>query len=168
MASEHSDGGWTWAAMEPEPTDQERQLYDMFCIEYLVDNNATAAASRCGFQAGFAAEYGKLFFSRSYVQRRLAELRRKEADTAADRTYDHSMSIATLRQIASDSAQKASARVAAVRQLAMIRGFNAPVKAQVDLNTRAGVMQVPAVASLDEWEAAATASQTALAEASRI
>jgi len=78
------------------------------------------------------------------------------------------MSIATLRQIATDSFQKGSARVAAVRELAAIRGFHAPVKSQVDLNTRTGVMQVPAVASLDEWEAAATASQNALAEASRV
>ncbi len=169
MASEgNMDGGWTWAAMEPEPTEQERQLFDQFCIEYLVDHNATLAASRCGFQSGFAVEYGRLFLSRSYVQRRLAELKRKDADTAADRTYDHSMSIATLRQIATDGAQKGSARVAAVRQLAMIRGFNAPVKTQVDLNTRAGVMQVPAVADLEAWEAAATASQSALEEASRV
>lgn len=161
---------WTWAAMEPEPTAQERNLYDLFAQEYLRDNNATLAASRCGFQAGFADEYGKRLITKSYVQKRIAALRMHKADSREDKEFDHSLAITNLRTIAADPYQKGSARVAAIRQLSAIRGFNAPTKSQVELNggSRGGVVLLPGIASLDDWEAAATASQQALAEASRV
>lgn len=155
--------------MEPPPTDRERALYDKFADEYLVDQNATLAASRCGFQAGFAVEYGKQLSTKAYIQRRIAELRRRPADTKADREYDRTLSINTLRSIASDPYQKGSARVAAVRELNAMHGFHAPTKSQLDINgARGGVVLLPGIAKLEDWEAAAEASQSALAEASRV
>jgi len=155
--------------MEPPPTDRERELYDKFAAEYLVDQNATLAASRCGFQAGFAVEYGKQLSTKSYVQRRIAELRRRPADSKADRDYDRTLNINTLRSIASDPYQKGSARVAAVRELNAMHGFHAPTKTQVDVNgARGGVVLLPGIAKLEDWQAAAIASQDALAEASRV
>lgn len=155
--------------MEPPPTDRERELYDKFAEEYLVDQNATLAASRCGFQAGFAIEYGKQLSTKSYVQRRIAELRRRAVDTKADRDYDRTLNVNTLRSIASDPYQKGSARVAAVRELNAMHGFHAPTKSQIDINgSRGGVVLLPGIAKLEEWEALATQSQDALAEASRV
>lgn len=159
---------WTWSAMEPEPTEQERQLYDQFVDELLVDNNITQAASRCGFQAGFAEEYGKRFYRLSYVQRRLAELRRKDVDSAKDIDYDKACTVNTLRRVMMDDYQRGAARVAAARALSAIRGFDAPVKAQMDINARGGVVLLPGIASLDDWETAARDSQRHLADESRV
>jgi phage terminase small subunit len=168
MASENNAETWTWVAMEPEPTEQERALLDLFCQEYLRDSNTTQAASRCGFQAGFAEQYGQRFFARSYVQRRLAPLREAHVDEKHERQYDTRAVKTILREIMLNPYQRPAARVAAAAKMASIYGMDAPVKSQVDINQRGGVMQVPGIASLDDWEAAAQASQTALAEASRV
>lgn len=155
--------------MEPPPTDRERELYDRFAAEYLYDQNATLAASRCGFQAGFAVEYGKQLITKSYVQRKIAELRLRPADSKADRDFDRTLTVNTYRSIAADPYQKGAARVAAAAKLALLHGFNAPTKAQLDINaSRGGVVLLPGIAKLEDWEAAAAASQAALAEASRV
>lgn len=160
---------WTWATMEPEPTDDERKLYDLFVQQYLLDGSTTLAASRCGFQAGFAEEWGKELFRKSYVQRQIVALGQlRKQDTQQDAEYDHSMSISVLRSIATNPMARESARVAAVRQIAAMRGFNAPIKTQNDDGARGGLVFLPGVISLDEWEAEARASQDALAEASRV
>lgn len=155
--------------MEPPPTDRERELFDRFAEELLRDENPTLAASRCGFQAGFAIEYGKQLNAKSYVQRKVAELRSMRKDTKGDREYDHKLVVNTLRSVASDPYQKASARVQAAARLALLHGFNAPTKTQLDINgSRGGVVLLPGIAKLEDWEAAAVASQDALAEASRV
>ena len=161
---------WTWAALEPEPTESERALYDMFAQEYLRDTNATLAASRCGFQAGFAEDFGKRLFTKSYVQKKLAALKLVKADTKSDTEYDHSLVINNLRAIAADPYQTGAARVAAAKQLSAIRGFNAPTRAQVELNgaARGGVVLLPGIAKLEDWEDDAIRSQQSLAEESRV
>lgn len=162
------NSAWTWAAMEPAPTEAELQLYELFCQEYLVDRNPTLAASRCGFMAEMAEEYGKRMFRKSYVQKRLRVLRSLDVTSTANVDYDRSLVIDTCRAVAADPAMKSSARIAAARELASIRGFHAPAKTQVDLNSRGGIVMLPGIANLEDWEAAAQRSQTALAEASRV
>lgn len=168
MASEDNTDTWTWMAMEPEPTEQERALLDLFCQEYLRDGVAAQAASRCGFGAAFADEYGKRFIQKSYVQRRLSQLRETDTDAKHERKYDTRAIKTVLREIMLNPYQKPAARVAAAARMASFYGMDAPVKTQMDINQRGGVMQVPGIAKLDDWEAAAQASQTALAEASRV
>ena len=170
MASDNDTvDAWTWAAMEPPPTDKERELYDRFAEEFIVDQNATLAASRCGFQAGFAVDYGKLLITKAYVQRKISALRMRPPDTKADREYDRTLTINTLRSVAADPYQKGAARVAAASKLALLHGFNAPTRSQVDINgSRGGVVVLPGIASIDEWEKAAEASQKQLAEDSRV
>lgn len=168
MAStDNTTDSWTWAAMEPEPTEQERALYDTFCAEFLVDRSPIKAASRCGFQASFAADYGKILFQKSYVQRRLAAMEAIKPDTRKEREYDAVNTKARLRAIINDDLQKASARVAAARELNAMHGFHAPTKIDVNSANKGGVMVLP-VGSAADWEAAAKASQQALMDASRV
>lgn len=168
MASEDDAMTWTWTALEPPPTDQERALYDLFCQEFMIDGDRTLAASRCGFQTAFAAEFGERIYQKSYVQRRLGVMRAAPAISKEHVEYDHTVSINVLRQVATNAREKGSARVNAVRALAAIRGFNAPVKSSMDVNARGGVIMVPGIANLEAWEAAAQNSQQALADASRV
>lgn len=162
MASEDTTDSWTWAAMEPEPTEKERALYDLFCHEFLVDRNHTRAAMRCGFQAGFAADYGKLLFQKSYVQRRLAALERAKPNEQAEREFDAVNTRARLRSIVNDETQRASARVSAAAELNRMHGLHAPTKLNVN-QRQSGVMLMP-VMSLDEWERDAVESQRKLME----
>jgi hypothetical protein len=159
---------WAWAAMEPEPTEHERALYDVFCQEYLVDLDVVRAASRCGFQAGFAADYGRMLYQKSYVQKKIAELQRSKLDEKDEREFDAINIRARLRSIINDQNQKASARVAAARELNAMHGLHHQEKAASDVGQRAGIVLLPSIANLSEWEAAATASQSALTEESRV
>jgi hypothetical protein len=154
--------------MEPEPTEHERALYDIFCEEYLVDLDATRAASRCGFQAGFARDYGQMLFTKSYVQKKIAALQRAKLDEKDERAFDAINIRARLRAIINDDRQKASARVAAARELNTMHGLHNQEKQSSDVGQRGGIVLLPSIANLTEWEAAATASQSALAEESRV
>jgi hypothetical protein len=165
MAAETENNAWTWAALEPEPTEAERKLYETFCFEFLVDRNPTRAASRCGFQAGFAVEYGRTLLTKSYVQRRIAELERHSTDPKKEKEFDAINTRARLRAIINDEAQKASARVSAARELNAMHGLHAPTR--VDLNAGAGGAILVPVMGLDDWERAAQASQGKLMEATR-
>lgn len=169
MASNQSfpNDAWTWAALEPEPTDNERALFERFAYEYLVDRDPARAASRCGFQAAFALEYGRQLLTRSYVQRRLAELERTPVDPKGEREVDAMMTKARLRAIRDDAGQKASARVAASRELNAMHGLHAPTKIDLKAQHKGGVMMLP-VMSMEEWEAAAQASQSKLIEDSKV
>lgn len=168
MASLDQPDSWTWAALEPEPTESEKNLFETFCREYLVDRSYTRAASRCGFQVQFAQEYGKLIFGRSYVQRRLAEMERQRPNEKQEKEFDAINTRARLRAIINDESQKASARVAAARELNAMHGLHAATKINMNTTTRnSGVIVVP-VGSLDEWEKMATASQQKLIEESRV
>jgi hypothetical protein len=55
-----------------------------------------------------------------------------------------------------------AARVAALARLAAIYDLEAPKKTKIDIEHRGGVMRAPGVANLEDWEAAAVASQEAL------
>lgn len=158
---------WTWAAMEPEPTEQERALYERFCQEFLIDRDATLAAMRCGFQVGMAPDYGKILFSKSYVQRRLAVLEHTPANAKEERDWDAVNIKSRLRGILNNARERGSTRVAAARELNAMLGLHANPRVDNKAAHRGGVMVVP-VGSLAEWEQAAQASQQALIDASRV
>lgn len=155
--------------MEPEPTDTERKLLDLFCEEYLVDMDTTRAASRCGFQDGFAKDYGIRFFNKSYVQKRIAALQRAKLDERKEREFDAINTRARLRAIINDNYAKPAARVAAARELNAMHGLRGQTGGPAqNTGQRGGIVLLPAIANMDEWEKAAQASQSALAEASRV
>jgi len=155
--------------MEPEPVGQEREVLDRFCAEYMIDGDYVAAAFRVGFQDGFAQQYGKQFLNRSYVQRRLRAMKDTKPVSAKD--TDEYMKQAVARrmyEIAMDPLSKRSDAVRAAQRLATLHAWDQPAqRATVGAGHASGVIVVP-VGSLDEWEAAATASQNKLIEDSRV
>jgi Terminase small subunit len=161
--NQNPDAGaaWAWAAMEPEPTDEDRKLLDLFCQEYLVDESATKAASRCGFQAGFAEQYGALFITKSYVQRRLVALRHAKVDEKAREQYDKRVVMNVLREVASNQMQRASARVAAAGRMASILGMDAPKKGA---SAASGKVLVMPYLSREDWEQQVPIRQAKLQE----
>lgn len=169
MGPNQSDG-WSgpWAHLEPEFTEQEKALRDRFVEEYLVDFSPLNAARRVGFAAVFAEQWAKKLMGESYVRKRMEDYKHRtniDEDTRDD--YDRRRVRAQLMREAHDAFSTGSARVAALGKLMSLLDMDSPLKVDSNVTHRGGVMMVPAIAGLDEWERAAMASQQELVKQAR-
>lgn len=143
---------------------RQKALRDLFVAEYLVDYNQVKAAMRCGFPREFAVQYATQFMEEAYVAKKITQLEMTPADPAAELAYNQQRIKQQLMREAHYKGPGSShaARVTALTTLAKLNGMEPVKKTEIDLKHRGGVMQVPGVADLDGWEAAAVASQEAL------
>lgn len=169
--SEEIAGFWAEEAMAQDLSPKEKELRDKFVDEYLIDFDQTAAAIRIGFSASFAQTYAEKFMTEPYVrkaiairQHAMAEDDKIEADQDRRRIRAALMREAHYRGPGSSHA----ARVSALAKLASIRDMDAPTKIKSELTMRGGVMMVPGIANLEDWEKAAQASQTDLQKDSNL
>lgn len=154
-----------FTGVDDAPSDpRQKALHDLFISEYLIDFNATDAAQRCGFAREFAIEYGQRLMASSYVMRRIKELQLMKVDEAVDSEFNKTRIKSALIREAHyhGPGSSQSARVAALTQLAKLYGMEAPKKSESTVTHRGGVMAVPCIAKLDEWEAVAEKSQKEL------
>jgi hypothetical protein len=158
----------------PEPqalTEREQALRNLFVAEYLVDFDQTAAAMRCGFNRQFAIEYGTKFMAEPYVLKKINSVKFQDVDVPEDQDdYDAKRVRSALMLEAHYRGPGSShaARVAALAKLASLIGMDKPIKTEQTVNHRGGVMAVPGIASLDDWEKAASESQDALVKDARL
>lgn len=156
---------WEWAVMEPELSEREKALRDMFVNELLVDESRPVeAAMRCGFQAAFAKDYAQRFLNESYVQQRLEAVRHLKADPKTADEYDLADVRSSLRREMKNQFGTPAARVAAAVKLQeMIERDRERREAEKPNNgLRGGVLLVPMIASIDNWEEVAMRSQAKL------
>lgn len=160
-----TESTWAWAMMEKPLSDRERALRDLFVNEYLKDRNVVLAAMRCGFGQAFAKEWGTKLYAESYVQKRIDYLQ-NHAPVDEERLLEYDRRrIETMLFEAAASPYSTGPQVSALKLLATIKGMNTnTLNLNADVRHRGGVMLVPAIANLDEWEKAAIASQQALME----
>ena len=160
-----------WGPVEPfyqsALTDGERLLRKEFVKQYMHDRNPYAAALRCGFMACFANEYSRRFMEEGYVLQLIQDAEQNTGDKKKEREANERAVEANLLQIAKDGTMSSASRVAACAKLSVIYGMDAPLKTQHDINHRGGVMMVPAIADVDDWEKAAMTSQELLAKNAR-
>lgn len=166
------DPGFQLPTELPKPDDmnpREKALRDMFVSEFLVDYDQVKAAMRCGFNRQFAQEYAQRFMDEPYVQKRINEVRFMKTEEKATEDYDKARIRTSLMAEAHYHGPGSSqaARVAALGKLATLYGMEAPKKIDANVNHRGGVMAVPGIASLDDWEQQASASQDTLVEHAR-
>lgn len=162
---------WTKSiTYEGDLTQDEMQLRDAVVSEYLHDRDWTAACKRLGMSSALALDYGRRFSEDAYVQRKLKEVEQAKA-TAPDITKKQELELEKQRIIEGlkDEAyyrgpgSSQAARVAAFKQLCSIFGFEAPKQAAVSV-TATGVMMVPMMGSMEDWEKMASESQSKLQE----
>lgn len=111
--------------MEPELSEQEKALRDLFVREYVKDFDPFQACLRVGFQAAFAVEYAKRFMSEAYVQRKIADLQRATPENEdAQAKQDKALVLSVLRQAAQNGPY--ASRVQAAAKLATIYGLDRP------------------------------------------
>jgi hypothetical protein len=161
---QQKDSMWAWAMMEPELSEREKALRDKFCEEYIKDENEYKACSRVGFAAAFVPEMAKLFMRESYVTKKIRAMQEEQLhgpEKDAKQTA-RDIAISVYKEVALNKFEKGAARVAAASGLVNLHGIAAPTKSQVDVNHRGGVLMVPAIASLNDWESIAMATQRGL------
>lgn len=160
--SEETVGFWAEEARAQDLSPREKELRDKFVSEYLLDFDQTAAAIRVGFSASFAGTYAEKFMTEPYVRKQIADMQNALAeDEKLEAELDRRRIRAGLLREAHYRGPGSShaARVAALGKLASIRDMDSPLKIKSDVTHRGGVMMVPGIASLEEWEAAAQKSQ---------
>lgn len=165
MAGNESASLWDLLVMQPEMSPQEKMLRDKFVDEYLKDFDAWASAIRLGFLKSVAPQYAQMLLEEPYVRREITrrQLERKELPKEAEEE-DRRITRAALMKEAHyhGPGSTHSARVQALAKLCTILDMDAAVKVKSEVLHRGGVMMIPAIANLDEWERAASASQDAL------
>ena len=148
-------------------TAQERELRDMFVREYLKDHDYRGAAIRTGFLPQFADQYAKQFAEDPYVRKQIdMEMTRpltKEEEAEHERVMKRIID-ARLLKAACYEGHGAShgARVSALSKLATIYGMDAPLKVEQTIQHKGGVMMVPGIAAVEDWETLALKSQEKL------
>lgn len=152
-----------WVHMEPEFTEQEKAVRNRFVDEYLVDFSPLNAARRVGFSNAFAEQYAKRFMQEAYVRNRIEAMKHKtNVDEEALEEYDKRRIRQQLMREAHDQFNTGAARVAALSKLMSLYGMDAPLKMKQEIEHRGGVMMVPAIANLNDWERTAMTSQQKL------
>lgn len=165
MEPSSTEGGKlpAWLVKEPPLNDQERALRDQFVEEYMFDTDGVKACQRLGFSISFAEQYALTFLSESYVQQRIrARTLAAAPDPERQRGTDEMQVRAVLMRWA--NCDHGPTAVAAARQLCAMFGFDNKTREEEDDAALGGVMVVPGIASIEEWEKTAMASQQQLSE----
>lgn len=169
MAENESGRYWDPLVMQSELSPQEKILRDRYVSEYLLDFDAWAAAVRTGFLRSVAAEYAALFMQEPYVQQQIAaRLHAEEADpkTALKRKRKQTEVDLIREAHYRGPGSSHSARVQALAKLCNLYDMESATKIKKEVTHKGGVMRVPAIANIDQWEKEAMDAQQKLIESS--
>lgn len=156
---------WDEEARTPELSPPEKAVRDKFVKEYLLDYDQKAAAIRCGYGESFASTYADKFMKEPYV---LQQIKRTELAFAEDADAEEEDTKRVIRAALLREAHyrgpgsSHSARVNALAKLAVIHDMEGTTKEGETVGSRSGVMEVPGIASAENWEATAAAAQKKL------
>lgn len=159
---------YTELLKQPELSKAEKKLRDDFVAQYFIDFNPTLAAQRIGFMRSFAEEYGKKFMEEPYVAKKVAEFYRRKDE---DEEHEEELDKRTIRRRLMKEAvyygpgSSHAARVSALSQLKALYGMDREKTQKHEVTHRGGVMMVPGISAVEDWEKEATESQRSLASA---
>lgn len=145
---------------------EEKALRDLFVTEFLVDFDQIKAAQRCGFNWQFAVEYARKFMAEPYVQQRISQLqslmpRNEEELLKYNKRRIQERLLFEAHYQGPGSSQ--AARVAALKALSDMYGMGSVAQARTAGANQAGlaggVMVVPEIANVDDWESQAMQNQ---------
>jgi hypothetical protein len=145
----------------------EKALRNEFVKQYLIDFDEFKACLRLGFNRAFAEQWATTFMSEPYVQKKISEQTLQTPDDEQKQEEaDKQLTLAVLRQAAQHGPY--SSRVAAAAKLAAILGMDKPIQSSLEITNRGGVMVVPGIGNVDDWEEEAVRSQEELIAAARL
>jgi len=101
-----------------------------------------------------------------YVQARIMEQTLETPDDEVEQErLDKELTLSVLREAAQRGPY--SSRVAAAAKLAAILGMDKPVASTLEISNRGGVMVVPGIGNVDDWEQTAVKAQQDLIDAAQ-
>lgn len=156
---------WDSEAKVSELSPHEKSVRDRFVKEYLLDYDQKAAAIRCGYGESFAGTYAEKFMNEPYV---LQQIKRTELAFAEDVDVEEEDTKRVIRAALLREAHyrgpgsSHSARVNALAKLAVIHDMDKTASDGTEIGGRSGVMEVPGIASAEDWEAEASGAQKKL------
>jgi hypothetical protein len=136
----------------------EKSLHDKFFAEFLHDFDIQKAAMRIGFSPDGARKHGPELYCSEYVQNLLKDFYSNEKNV---QKADVTLVKMTLRDVMVNGSDKD--RISAANQMKGILGIDAPLKTQqIGAGHMGGILRLPAVANLNEWEKIAERHQKAV------
>lgn len=170
MAENDSGRYWDPLVMQQELSPVEKQLRDTFVTEYLKDYNAWAAAVRTGYLNTVAVDMARFLMSDPYVQKEIT--RRQSAIPENPREVEKKQRQLVKEWLIEEARYKGpdsthGGRVSALKTLCNILEMEGATKIKSEVTHRGGIMVVPGVASVSDWEKAAQASQDKLVQDAR-
>lgn len=155
-----------------ELTAHDMAIREKVVNEYLYDYSWTKACLRCGFRAEFCEDNAKRFAQDPYCIWRVKELSRfrglnpnpeQRAETLELEKIDILNALRKEAHYYGPGSSQA-ARVSALGKLAQLLGMEPPKAVKAEVKAK-GVMVVPGIASVDDWEQVAQQAQADLQEA---
>lgn len=147
-----------------ELTQDEKEMRDVFVREYIKDGDPYAACLRIGFSSSWAHEYAEKFMHETYVRQQITEAQSNVNYT--DKNIAESLKRMLFGMMWKFSQVGATpAQVSAASKLMNILGMDAPTKTEV--LHKGGVMVIPEVKTMEQWEAATIREQQKLIEDAR-
>jgi phage terminase small subunit len=159
---EGPNGEPDWSHIAPRVLIKRQQ----FVHEYVKDMNATAACSRLGWVYAYPAIKCNEILREPYTQWYLAKFLATCEDSAI---ITRTQVLLGLREEAFNKGDDASSlsRIAAFRALAKMMGWEI-TRMEGNITLHGGVMKVPVVGNLEEWENQSTKQQEQLKLAVRV
>lgn len=156
---------WDAGTMQAPLSPSEMDLRDRFAKQYILDYDPVAAAMRLGYMRRAAIAFAYQFLDEAYVQQKIKELQLADPQNKKQEEKHKKREVeAGLWKAANYNGPGAShaARVTALSQLSKLLDMEPAAKTKVDVTHKGGVMMVPAIANLEDWEKAAVDSQSRL------
>lgn len=169
-ATYQNDPDWTnYIERTRSLSKDEMLIREQVVAEYLYDYSWTKACLRCGFQAAFAQDNGIRFSQDPYCIWRVKMLSRERG--LNPNPVEHAQHLDNEKQDIINALKKEAnyfgpgssqaARVSALGKLAQLYGMEPPKAVKAEIKGQ-GVMVVPGIATIDNWEAVAQSAQEKL------
>jgi len=159
---------WDPLVMQQELSPQEKLLRDRFVAQYLIDHDAYLAAIRVGYVQNIASQYAAFLINDPYVQREIARLKQTVPPTPVEVKAQRKQNQYKLERLLWELAYVGTpaSRVAAASKLCNIYDMDGTTKIKSEVTHKGGVMLVPGIAKLEDWEKQAAQQQDKLIEGS--
>lgn len=151
----------------PELSEGEKKIRDAFVVECMKGFDPFSACIRIGYNKTFAQHFSELFMTEPYTLRRL-----QEATTAQHTQIEDAESEKVMKREVVSALRKEmhyhgpgstqAARVAAATKLASLLDMEPAKKIDLNHGVVGGVMKVPRIANVEDWENEAIESQKKL------
>lgn len=166
---DHRDPDWVmYIERARSLTHDEMVIREKVVMEYLYDMSWTRACLRCGFRQEFVEDTANRFMQDPYCIWRVKVLARERgiainSGNEAAREDAKATIMAALHKEAHyyGPGSSQSARVSALGKLAQLLGMEPAKQSKVEV-LAPGIMVVPAIASVEDWEAVAVEAQEKL------